>query len=538
MLTNPTGCDTALSRREFMAGTGSILAGAAAAGLAGPAEAAKRHPKRGGTLRFATQADSLGLDPHRNIIYLVSHPLAATTQGLLDLDVKSSPVPGIATEWSISKDVLTYTFKLRKGVLFHNGREVDAAAVKWNYERIQDPKKSHSFTRSALGNLKEMEVLDKYTLRCHLHRPSAAFPANVVYYPCNLIAPDSEDQVDNHPIGCGPFKFVKWERHNITIMDRFENYFETDAEGNNLPYLDRIVGRPKKQDRVRLTALRAGEVELIDNMTYADAAEFPTKYAGQFSTWDAPTWGTSFITFNLEEGPFADKNGGKILRQAAAHATDHEAIHRAVYYGRGNIAKGYYGPASPWHSDGVKSWPEYDPEKAKFLLKKAKAVGTPISFMSNNAYPLMQQTAELCEAMWGEAGFKVNLSIQDAAVLRQRRRKSDFHAESMGGSYRFDPDGWFSRQILSTSAMTQGQSRFHNERADKLIVEARQTVDPQKRLELYAELDRIVNEELPVMYIQNAAMMQAGVTNLTNYQPGVSGHPSSSQAGFRAAWLA
>ncbi len=141
MLTNPTGCDTALSRREFMAGTGSILAGAAAAGLAGPAEAAKRHPKRGGTLRFATQADSLGLDPHRNVIYLVSHPLAATTQGLLDLDVKSSPVPGIATEWSISKDVLTYTFKLRKGVLFHNGREVDAAAVKWNYERIQDPKK-------------------------------------------------------------------------------------------------------------------------------------------------------------------------------------------------------------------------------------------------------------------------------------------------------------------------------------------------------------------------------------------------------------
>lgn len=192
MSTHTTGEATALSRREFMMGTGSILAGAAAAGLASPAEAAKRHPQRGGELRFATQADSLGLDPHRNVIYLVSHPLAATTQGLLDLDINSSPVPGIATEWSISKDVLTYTFKLRQGVLFHNGREIDAAAVKWNYERIKDPKKSHAFTRSALGNLKEVEALDKYTLRCHLHRPSAAFLANVVYYPCNLIAPDSE----------------------------------------------------------------------------------------------------------------------------------------------------------------------------------------------------------------------------------------------------------------------------------------------------------------------------------------------------------
>lgn len=519
-------------------GTGSILAGAAAAGLASPAQAAKRHPQRGGELRFATQVDSLGLDPHRNVIYLVSHPLAATTQGLLDLDINSSPVAGIATEWSISKDVLTYTFKLRQGVLFHNGREVDAAAVKWNYECIKDPKKSHAFTRSALGNLKEVKALDKYTLRCHLHRPSAAFLANVVYYPCNLIAPDSEAQVDNHPIGCGPFKFVKWERHNITIMDRFENYFETDDEGNNLPYLDRIVGRPKKQDRVRLTALRAGEVELMDNLTYADAAEFPTKYGDKFQTWDAPTWGTAFITFNLEEGPFADKNGGKTLRQAVAHATDHQAIHEAVYYKRGNIAKSYYGPASPWHSEGVRSWPEYDPEKAKFLLKKAKAVGTEVIFQSNNAYPLMQQTAELCEAMWAEAGFKVKLNISDAAVLRQMRRKGDFHAESMGGSYRFDPDGWFSRQILSTSSMTQGQSRFHNERADKLIVEARQTIDKKIRLELYAELDSIVNEELPVLYTQNAAMMQAGVKNLMGYQPGVSGHPSSSKAGFRTAWLA
>ncbi len=527
-----------LSRRAFLARTGGTFAGVAAAGLAGPAHAAPRHSKRGGTLRFAMQADSLGLDPHRNVIYLVSHPLAATTQGLLDLGLQSQPVPGIATEWSVSKDVKTYTFKLRKGVLFHNGREVDAAAVKWNYERIKNPKTSHVFTRSALGNLKEVVALDKYTLRCHLHEPSAAFLANVVYYPCNLIAPDSVEQVDTHPIGCGPFKFVKWERHNITVMERFENYFETDAEGNALPYLDRIVGRPKKVDRVRVTALRGGEVDMIDNMAYADAAEFPTKYAGKFQTWDVPTWGTAFITFNLAEGPFADKNGGKILRQAAAHAVDHEAIHRAVYYGRGSIAAGYYAKVSPWYTPDAKSWPEYDPEKAKFLLKKAKAIGTPVVLQSNNAYALMQQTGELLQAMWTEVGFKVKYDIYDAATLREKRRASDFHAESMGGSYRFDPDGWFSRQILSTGATTKRQSRFQNARADKLILEARRTIDTQKRLEIYAEVESIVNDELPVLYTQHAAMLQAGVLNIKGYQPGVSGHPSSSGAGIRTAWMA
>jgi peptide/nickel transport system substrate-binding protein len=103
-------------------------------------------------------------------------------------------------------------------VLFRNGREVDATAVKWNYERIKDPTKSHEFTRSALLSLKEVLAPDKYTVVCKLEQPSAAFPADVVFYPCNLMAPDSEAQADTHPIGCGPFKFVKWERYSVTML--------------------------------------------------------------------------------------------------------------------------------------------------------------------------------------------------------------------------------------------------------------------------------------------------------------------------------
>ena len=523
-----------LSRREFLATTGGTLAGAAALGLAGQAEAAKRHPKRGGTLKFAMRSDSRGLDPHRNIMYLVSHPLAATTQGLLDLSLKSAPAPGIATEWHASSDLKTYTFKMRKGVLFHNGREVDAAAVKWNFERIKDPKIGHAFTRSALGNLQEAVAVDKYTLRCHLKQPSAAFPANVVYYPVNLIAPDSADQADTHPIGCGPFKFVKWERFNVTVMERFENYFETDAQGNSLPYLDGIEGRPKREDRVRLTSLRAGEVHLIDNMAYADAADFPKRYAGKYQLWDVPTLGTAFITFNMEKGPFKDKT----LRQAAAHAIDHEAINQAVFYGRGSISTGFFAKVSPWHAAGAKSWPEYDPDKAKFLIRKAKAQGTTIVLQANSSWPYMQQTGELAQAMWTEVGFKVNYNIYDAAVLRQKRKSGDFHAESQAASYRWDPDGWFSRQILSTASSTKQQSRFRNERADKLIAEARATRSKSKRLEMYAEIDSIVNTALPILYTQHLSLLEAGVLNLKNYQPAISGPYSTVGAGIRAAWLA
>src|SRR4029453_1063024 len=155
-----------LSRRAFLATTGGTLAGAVACGLVSSATAgAGQPPQRGGTRRFATRGDAAGLDPHRNTIYLVSTLLAATTQGLIDLDGQSQPVPGVAGAWDVTPDLLTYPFRLRQGVRFHNGREVDAAAVQWNFARIQDAKIGHPFTRSTLSNLQAVEVVDKYTDR-------------------------------------------------------------------------------------------------------------------------------------------------------------------------------------------------------------------------------------------------------------------------------------------------------------------------------------------------------------------------------------
>ena len=530
---------TDLSRRDFLAGASGAVAGAAALSLAGKAQAGEPKPGKGGTVRLATRSDAQGLDPHRNTMYYVSFPIALTTQGLVDLNPKLEPVPGIATEWAPTNDLMSYTFKLRKGVLFHNGREVDAAAVKWNFDRMQNPKIGHPFHRSALENIKETVAVDKHTVRLDLHKPSAALPANVVFFPCNLMAPDSEAQADTHPIGCGPFKFVKWERYAVTRLERFENYFETDAEGNSLPYLEAIEGRPKKEDRVRLTALRSGQVDLIDNMAYADAADFPKKYEGQYQTWSVPSLGTAHVSFNIENGPFSDKTpDGKLLRQAAAHATDMQAIHQAVFYQRGDIATGFFSKESPWYIEGARPRPEFDPDKAKFLLKKAKAVGINIDLMANSSWPYMQQTGELLQAMWTAVGFKVNYTIVDSAIIRQRRRAGEFHADSEAGAYKFDPDGWYAREIHSQGATTKYVTRFRNEKADKLIEEARGTRDPKKRLEIYTEVDSIVNEELPVLFTHHLTLLEAGVMNLQNYQPAISGSPHTQGAGLRVAWMA
>ena len=248
-----------------------------------------------------------------------------------------------------------------------------------------------------------------------------------------------------------------------------------------MPSLERLLGHPKSEDRVRLTALRAGEADLIDNMAYTDAAEFPEEVCrAKFQTWDVPILGTSFITLNMDKGPFADKR----LRQAAAHAIDRDAIKQAVFYGRGDIATSYYAPVSPWHAPGIRPYPEHDPEKARFLLRQAKAKGT-------------QSRCSPCEAslhaadgrtltghvdrcrVQGPARTFTNCQCCDKSVvigtLMPSPRRAAIALIRMAGS----------RVICCQQLRPRKEfSGFRSERADKLIVEARQTINKQKRLEL------------------------------------------------------
>ena len=249
-----------LSRRDFLVTTGGALAGMAAFGLVGPAAAAKRHPQRGGTLHFGSSGDGGGLDAHTHNQNHISVPATVMYTGLTDLDYQGNIVPGIAESWEPNKELTAWTFRLRKGVLFHNGREVDAEAVKLNIMRIKDPAIGGDWERGAIDTVDTVEVLDKYTVRIQTTMPDASLPSSVMHYPTRLMAPDAFDTAPEHPIGTGPFKFVSWTRNNEAKMVRFENYWETDAEGHNLPYLDEIIDKPKREDSVRLTEIGRAHV--------------------------------------------------------------------------------------------------------------------------------------------------------------------------------------------------------------------------------------------------------------------------------------
>jgi peptide/nickel transport system substrate-binding protein len=361
--------------------------------------------------------------------------------------------------------------------------------------------------------------------------PDASVPTAVMHYPTRLMAPDAFETASEHPIGTGPFKFVSWTRWSESRLARFENYWETDAEGHSLPYLDEIIAKPKREDSVRLTALRTGQVQLIGNMAQADVERFKQDFGDQYNTW---TWhyGGRFAVFNFRRGPFQDKR----LRTAAAHAIDRQAIHYTVYYGQGAMANQPYPEGNQWHLQGIRSL-EYDPDRAKALLKEVRAVGTEVKLVCSANIATSRQIGQVVQDQWSTVGFKVTVEILDTVPFRQARNEGTFDGLIQGNTYRYDPDAFFGRNLHSQSEYAKVLSGWHNARYDQLVEEAKRTLDPARRKELYTEAWNIVNVELPHFYLHEEVYTSAAVKALRGYQPGRTGALHYHGGGLRAAYI-
>jgi peptide/nickel transport system substrate-binding protein len=519
-----------ISRRMFLTTASAVLAAATLGGRAPQSEAAQRHPQRHGVLKFGTRTDAAGLDSHRNNQLHTSTPTAAMYTGLTDYDQQGHIIPGIAESWEPNKDLTAWVFRLRKGILFHNGREVDAEAVKLNIERIKDPAIGSDWHQGAVETIQTIEILDKYTVRFHLTEPDAAVPTHVLHYPTNLQAPDNFDRASEHPVGTGPFKFVSWTRWNETRLVRFENYWETDADGNNLPYLDEIIGKPKREDSVRLTALRTGQVNLIDAIAFADVERFKQSYGDHYTMWSTHFGGIAMI-FNFRRGPFQDKR----LRTAAAHAIDRQALHNSVFYGQGDMLDQPYPRGNPWHVESQS--PQYDPDKAKALLKQARAVGTEVKIVCGANVAYSNECGQIVQEQWNSVGFKTALEPLDTVPYLTARREGNFDGLIQGNTLRFDPDDFYGRNLHSKSRYAQVLSGWHNARYDRLVEEAKRTLDPARRKALYTEGWSIVNHELPHFHLHEVVITSAASTALHGYQPGATGSFSYHGGGIRTAYI-
>jgi peptide/nickel transport system substrate-binding protein len=490
-------------------------------------------PKYGGSLTWAVDADIYHLDPHKTGSYQTMRPYCLVANNLVEIGRNHEFVPALATSWDSSADGKEWTFHLRKGVKFHNGREMTAEDIKWNFDRILDPKTGSSY-KGQFDMLDSVRVVDRYTVKLIMNKPWKIFVSTLCDQMTQFwfIAPESinPDGTITRPIGTGPFEWVEYKPRDYIKYKRFKDYWE-----KGLPYLDEIIFKPVPDPTVRLTAIRAGDVDIAFRLPIEQAKELMKTPQKDFSF--QTTGGTTvIINFNLKTPPFNDVR----VRQAVAYTIKKTEFLQAVSMGHGGVLSQMFLSGSPWYCEGM---PEVvqDIGKAKALMNQAGyANGLKVKALSTPAFQHLLKPLLIMQQQLKEIGMEIEMELADPPTTFGRIIKGEFQILPVGLQQFTDPDFMY-RGLLhpqgALTIMTGGKEAYNNPQVTAWLEEATRISDPQKRKELYCKVEKVVHEEWPVITAFNmddATGVRSRVKGFIDHPTGLSRYGGG---GLHYTWL-
>lgn len=493
-----------VTRRAFLLSTAAIAAIAAVPSLSFAQEVA---PVSGGSV-----AINIGTEPP--VLVLIAHTAGAAyyisgkvTEGLLTYDEDFTPKPLLATEWEVAEDGLRYTFKLREGVKWHDGKDFTAEDVAFSILAL---KENHPRGRATFASVDQVNVLGAHEVELILSKPApflltafASFEAPIVpkhlYEGTNI----PENEHNYAPVGTGPFTFVEWVRGSHVILKRNENYW---ADGK--PYLDQLIIRFIVDPAAAVAAIEAGEVQVsVANIPLTDIDRLKANSNLVVDTRAAPySPSIARAEFNLENPYLADIK----VRHAIAYAIDKDFIVNTIYLG---YATRLDGPVSAelahFFNPDVPKY-EFDPEKANALLDEAGypkgADGFRFSLFIDPTQPSgpPKQTAEYFAQALAKVGIKVELRTQDFATFVKRIfTDRDFDIAIEGMSNLYDPTVGVQRLYWSKNFKIglpfSNGSNYNSPEADRLLEAAAVEVDPAKRKALFTDFQKQVIADVPAI---------------------------------------
>jgi peptide/nickel transport system substrate-binding protein len=489
-----------------------MLAALVALGVAPGPAGAQSGPA--GTLVVGLVAEPVNLDPAQVTDLNSTRVGRRIVETLVTFPEESTQVvPGLAESWTVARDGLTYTFKLKKGIKFHDGTAFDAEAVKFSIERQFNP--DHPFNKLGkypfagyfFGNVKAVEVVAEDTVQFVLKEPRASFLTVLAAAPASIVSPTA---VRKHgadyamtPVGTGPFRYVSWDRGQRVVLEKNPAYWKFPVK------LDRVIYRPIIEDQARLTELLTGSLDLIVGVPPDFVAQLEgNAKLGLLKQVGAHVW---YLGINNQKKPLDDKR----VRQALNYAVNKDAIVRDVLKGTGAVSAGPVLP-NTWGADpGLKPYP-YDPERAKKLLAEA---GFPSGFSTTLWVPEsgsgMQSPVAMSTVIQSNlraVGVNVTLQTMEwgAFLAKLRSKEQDLFALSwMAGAE--DPDLVIYPLLHSSQWTPTGPNRalYKNTRLDDLLHQARLVTDQARRAELYREAQRVLADDPPWIFIDHEIQIAA-----------------------------
>jgi peptide/nickel transport system substrate-binding protein len=475
--------------------TGSGTSGSTPTGSGGAAQLAPGTPKQGGSLTIGLNGEIDKIDPHKSVTIVAFQVNQTMYESLVTAnDQLDNVVPQLAEKWD-QPDATTYIFHLRKGVKFHNGKELKAEDVLFSYERIMADA-TGSPRKTDFKLVEKMEQVDEYTVKLTLQTPFAPILSKLE----NLrIMPKGENDFDQKPIGTGPFQFVEWVSGQKIVAKAFPDYW------GGAPYLDQIVFRPIPEAATKLVELKTGGVDMLNEVPFKDIAALEKE--ANLQVYRTNSVVRDHLGFNVGRKPFDDK----LVRQAIAWAIDREGIASALMYGYAKPAHMAI-PDSNWaFLPAAATAYGYDLKKAKELLTQA---GYPNGFETtikvSPTYPEQVKMAELIQQSLSEIGVKVNiLQLEWSTWIKEVISEKNFDMEIVLISGGMDPDDFLYQWYRSGEPFNF--LNYNSPTYDETIQKARVAVDADERKVQYHKGQQVLLDEMPVAHIiYRDAVMAAG----------------------------
>ena len=488
--------------RKFM------TAAALAAFLSAPAAAQ--------TLRIGLAEDPDALDPDQARTFVGRIVFAGLCDKLIDYDAKLAYQPQLATAWKWADDHKSITFTLRQGVKFHDGEPFDAEAVKYNMERKLTLPESRR--KSEINEIVSVDVVDAHTVRFNLSKPSAPLLAQLADRAGMMISPKAAKAAGaafaTHPVCAGPYKFVERVAQDRIVLERFADYWNKAAF-----HFDRVVYQPIPDGTVRLANLQGGNLDLIERLAPTDVEQ--ARQDRRLKLADIVGLAYLGIDINLGNGPRADTPVGRDprVREALELSIDREALNQVVFNGAFLPGNQPVPPESRYYAASV-PMPKRDVAKAKALLAAAGHPSLTIDMMVPSTSE-DQAVAQVLQSMAQEAGITLKLSVVEFATSLQEQVKGNFETYLIGWSGRIDPDG--NIYNFKHSAGSLNYTKYHNAEVDRLLDDARATLDEAGRAKLYEQAAQIYLKDRNIIYLYHRKWLFAMSSKLQGFTPNPDG---------------
>ncbi len=480
-------------------------------------------PRKGGILRVGLREDPPRLDPHQSTAAVDRQVFQSLFDKLVDIDQNLEIVPMLATSWQIRDGGRTYIFKLRPNVVFHDGTPFNADAVKFNFERMLDPAFG-SPRRSEVNLVKTVTAVDDLTVAITLEKPFSPFLAVLSDRAGMMVSPTAAKRLGKNfvlePVGTGPYKFVEKRPQERVVLERFDRYWDKNAG-----FVDRIIFRTFVDENVRLANLRAGELDIIDELPFAEIPKLKTDPSIRVLERTGLNWDGAWIM--VAGPPF----NNKALRQAVNAAIDRRTFVKVVF---GETAEPANGPFPP----GMFAYdipqnariPERNLELARQKLREG---GQPNGFaftLKTTPGRFRQQEAQVIQSMAGEVGIKVTIELVEFGALLSQLDAHKFEVALLGWSGRPDPDGNIYGFFVTGGGLNN--SAYSNSNVDVLLDAARILTTPDHRKRTYAQILDILNNDLPYLFLYWRKEYKGLSPKLQGFV-----HIADGMMRFRSVWL-